>query len=345
MTEDRDAPPAPIANPHLLGQDACEAKLLQAYRAGRLPHGWLFYGRSGIGKATLAYRLARYLLAGGGPDLAMAEDHPVFRQTAFGAHPDLVVLEPKDTSKERGRAEIAIDPVRGAIDRLHRTAAASHSRVLVVDRADRLNNQAANAILKLLEEPRPGIYLILTAASPGLLPATLRSRVARLRLRAVAEAELVTFVERWTDCPPEMRAELAELAGGSPGAALRLAGAGAVERLRTIRTAMSASHGQTGEIVALADSLYDLCQIGIDVAGDVLTAVLRRAIHDAVGVATHPSSPDRGMVAAHPERLDRLWGLWDKLSVLDVEAERLSLDRRVILLDLAEGLLEKRRAA
>ena len=153
-------PPEPRANPDLLGQEAALGVLGRALGSGRLPHGWLFSGPEGIGKATLAYRFARALLAG--PEavraaLDLAPEHPVFRQVAQGAHPDLTVLEPeRDPKTGRVKSEIPVGAVRAATAALHATAAMGGYRVVVIDGAERLNRNAANALLKSLEEPPAG---------------------------------------------------------------------------------------------------------------------------------------------------------------------------------------------
>src|ERR671919_2502906 len=122
----------PRANPDLRGQDAALSVLRAALASGRLAHGWLLSGPPGIGKATLAYRFARALLAG--PDaidarLSMPADHPVFRQVAQGAHPDLRVLEvERDPRTGRMRSETTVDAVRAATASLQMTASAGGFR-------------------------------------------------------------------------------------------------------------------------------------------------------------------------------------------------------------------------
>ena len=181
-------PVPPLRNLDLLGQEAAEAALLRAWRSGRLPHGWLFAGRFGIGKATLAYRFARFLLAGGGDTLAVPADHPVVGPMAAGAHPDLVVVEPPPAGRGT-RAAIRVEDVRGAIDRIQRTSVGA-TRVLIVDQAHTLNDSSANALLKTLEEPPAGVVVLLTAEGVDRFPATIRSRLAKLRLQPVPEAAI-----------------------------------------------------------------------------------------------------------------------------------------------------------
>ena len=178
--------PAPRDNPELYGQDAALAVLGRALASGRLAHGWLLTGPPGIGKATLAFRFARALLAG--PDaidarLSLRPDHPVFRQVARASIPISTVLEAeRDPRTGRLRSEITVDAVRAATASLQMTAAAGGYRVAMVDGAESMNRNAANALLKTLEEPPARSVLILVSHRPGSLAATIRSRCAKLRL-------------------------------------------------------------------------------------------------------------------------------------------------------------------
>src|SRR6202041_2916377 len=107
--------PAPRANPLLLGHAAAEATILDALRAGRIHHAWLITGPDGVGKATLAYRFARRLLAGQptGDSLALDPANPVFRRVAAASHADLLTVERAyDEKRKRMKTQIAVDDVR-----------------------------------------------------------------------------------------------------------------------------------------------------------------------------------------------------------------------------------------
>ena len=159
-----DGAVAPSEQTRLFGHAAAEAFLAQSYRSGKGHHAILIEGPEGIGKATLAFRFARALLAGPGAldqRLALAPDHPVFRQVARGAHPDLTVLEAeRDPRTGRLRSEITVDAVRAATGSLQMTPAAGGYRVAIVDGAESMNRNAANALLKTLEEPPARSVLI-----------------------------------------------------------------------------------------------------------------------------------------------------------------------------------------
>ncbi len=172
----------PRTNPRLIGHHAAAEYFLQHLRTHTLPHAWILAGGRGTGKATLAYHFARCLLAGQ-EGLAMDEAHPVFRRVAAGSHADLLVLEPEfDEKKEEQKREISVENARGIAEFLAKTAGEGAWRVVIIDSADELNTNAANAILKILEEPPPRTVLFLTSHNPGKLLPTIRSRCRLLAL-------------------------------------------------------------------------------------------------------------------------------------------------------------------
>lgn len=228
--------PHPRETQTLFGQSAAEASFLEAYTTGRLHHGWLITGPRGVGKATLAWRIARFLLATPAtedaglfgdappapPNLDIPESHPVARHMRAGAEPGLFVLRRGPNDKgDRLSAEIRVDEVRKLKSFLHLSAADGGRRVVIVDAADELNVAAANALLKLLEEPPAGATLLLIAHQPsGLLP-TIRSRCRELRLTPLSTDDLALALEQ-AHVEAANPAALAALAGGSAGEAIRL---------------------------------------------------------------------------------------------------------------------------
>ncbi|MCY4407885.1 MAG: DNA polymerase III subunit delta', partial [Rhodospirillaceae bacterium] len=176
--------PPPRENPHLVGHEPAAGALVEAWGSGRLAHAWLIAGPRGIGKATLAYRFARFVLAGkeGIDGLTMAPEHPVFRRIAAGGHSDLAVIERGLGDRGRLRAEIVVDDVRKANAFLSLTAGEGGWRVVIVDAADEMNRNAANALLKRLEEPPSRVLFLLVSHAPSRMPATLRSRCRLLSL-------------------------------------------------------------------------------------------------------------------------------------------------------------------
>jgi DNA polymerase-3 subunit delta' len=220
----------PRDTPRLLGQAAAEAEFLAAHRAGRLHSGWLLTGPQGIGKATLAYRIATFLLADaldqgflGGPDTL---DIPLSDRDAVliraGSHPRLCVIRRGiDEKTGRLRTQLTVDEVRRLRGFFNLTAADGGRRVVIADAADEMNPSAANAILKVLEEPPSRAILLLVSHQPSRLLPTIRSRCRTLRCATLSASDLGAALAQQglDDLPAEA---LAELAGGSVGQAMRL---------------------------------------------------------------------------------------------------------------------------
>ena len=235
-------PPAPRENPLLLGHAPAERRLIAAHGSGRLPHAWLIAGPNGIGKATLAFRFARWLLSRGddvddGPSLFAAPSAPpsdslfldpedrIFRMVASGGHPGVLTIERGiNPQRKRRYSEIRVDDVRKLADFMHLTTAQGGWRVVVVDSADEMNRNAANAILKLLEEPPKRAVILLVSHAPGGLLPTIRSRCRMLRLEPLAVEIVVDLLQRFLpELPPDTALPIAVLAEGSIGRALMLA--------------------------------------------------------------------------------------------------------------------------
>ena len=172
----------------LMGQDAALALAARAIRSGRPPQAWLLGGPPGIGKATLAYRIARYLLrygaVGDGPEnLAVPKTDIVARQVEAESHPGLLVLKRREGDRGRLQTVLSVQEVRKLESFFGLTSGAGGWRVVIVDTADDMNDQAANALLKVLEEPPRRAIILVLSHSPGRLLPTIRSRCRRLELR------------------------------------------------------------------------------------------------------------------------------------------------------------------
>lgn len=232
----QEGAPHPRETLRLFGQEAAEASFLDAFAGGRLHHGWLIAGPKGIGKATLAWRIARFLLAapdpaeGGGlfgappPPLSLDTDpdHPVARRMLALSEPRLHLLRRGPNDKgDRLAQVITVDEVRKLRGFLGLSAADGGRRVVILDAADEMNANAANAILKLLEEPPDRVTFLLVAHQPARLLPTIRSRCRVLRLAPLAPPDLAAALAQ-AGAEPGDPAALAELAGGSVGRALAL---------------------------------------------------------------------------------------------------------------------------
>jgi DNA polymerase-3 subunit delta' len=311
----------------LLGLDSQKAALLGAVRSGRYHHAWLLAGPKGVGKASFADAAARRLLAEaagpqpGGAGLDLLADHPTARLIDAGSHPDFARLNRLAREKTGDLARnISVDQVRG-LQRLFSTAPTfSPLRVVVIDALEDLEAQAANALLKNLEEPPAGTLFLLVSHAPGRLLPTIRSRCRLLRFGALDEALVSAIVTR--ALPQASAAEVAALtqAGqGAPGRALHFAGL---------------------DIAGLDDMMTRLLREGhrADVTRSTLAQTLSARSAQARYEAFLERAPARIAAearASHGARLVAALGLWEKARDLAAGAVPLSLDPQATVFELA----------
>ncbi|MEM8821615.1 MAG: DNA polymerase III subunit delta', partial [Pseudomonadota bacterium] len=248
----------------LIGQVAAERGFLDAWATGRLHHAWMLRGPAGVGKATLAYRIARALIADGDgdppADLSAPADCPVRRRILAGSEPRLAVLRrPLNERTGRLRTQIGVDEVRALRSFLALSAPDGGWRAIIVDAADEMTVQAANALLKGLEEPPARtVFLLVTHAAGRLLP-TIRSRTRVLDLGPLDPDHLATVLRGLGLEPDQAEAEaLAALAGGSVGSAVDLANGGGIalyrELCRLLGPTARGFEVERGPLVALGES-------------------------------------------------------------------------------------------
>ncbi|KNG95102.1 DNA polymerase III subunit delta' [Pseudaestuariivita atlantica] len=237
-----DGAPHPRETARLFGQDAAEAAFLDALGSGRLHHGWLLTGPQGVGKATLAWKIAAHLIAnppddGGGlfgapepaTSLDLPPDHPVLRRILAGSEPSLKLVRPTVNEKTgRPRTEIVVEDVRDLAGFFHLSATEGGRRVVIVDSADLLNTSAANALLKMLEEPPANAVLLLISHAPSRLLPTIRSRCRTLRLAPLGPDDMARALDQ-AEVTVDNPVAVAELSGGSVGTAIRLIDGGGLD--------------------------------------------------------------------------------------------------------------------
>jgi DNA polymerase-3 subunit delta' len=320
--------PDPRANPILFGHNDAEATILEALRTGRMHHAWLITGPEGVGKATLAYRFARRLLAGRPAEDSLALDpaNPVFRRVAANSHADLLTVERMLNEKtKRMQTQIAVDKVREITGFMSLTPAEGGWRVVVVDDAEDLNQASANALLKILEEPPPRAILLLVCAAPGRLLPTIRSRCRRLRLGPLPDEPMTQLLAQYLpQLDADERGRLLTLAEGSPGRAIMLAQdeglkiALLVDKLLSDLPAVPVSRGyEIADFLGRSDT-------GFSTFMDLIRAGVAAAVRESVRGRADPDQ--ERLVALRPLEA---WGeLWQGLTRLQYETERFALDKR-----------------
>lgn len=261
MTEDTapepdriEGAPHPRVAQRVYGQGRAEGAVLDAHLSGRLHHAWLISGPRGVGKATLAWRIARFLLATPGAEaggarggarpapqtLDVPADNPVARRVRSLSEPGLYLVRrggagstdsERDKNRREGRfsREIRVSEVRGLASFITLSATEGGRRVVIVDSADEMNSAAANALLKMLEEPPPRTVLLLVAHQPSALLPTIRSRCRDLRLGPLAAPDLAAALAQAGVEGGAHATALAELSAGSAGEAVRLVNLGGLD--------------------------------------------------------------------------------------------------------------------
>ncbi len=350
--------PTSRENPDLIGHEAAERELLAAWRSGRLPHGWLIHGPRGIGKATLAFRFARFVLADGAgvdPDsIGIDENDPLFRRVASGGHSDLMTLERTyDNDRKRLRSVIVVDDVRAAGRFLSLTAGEGDWRIVIVDAADEMNESAVNALLKMLEEPPTRTLMLLVSHAPGRLPATIRSRCRKLALEPLPEDAVSGLLSRSV---PELTDDdalaLARLSEGSIGRAIGLAEAEGLSLYRTLLALMQTLPGT--DVVALHELADRLAARDAESAYRTAMTLLTWWIARMVGGGARGAALSGGEVVPGEQGcVERLLGMagveqwmevWEKVTRLIAQADGINLDRKQVVLGAFHAMERAARA-
>lgn len=267
----------------LIGQDVALSLASRAVRSGSLPQAWLISGPQGTGKATLAYRIARYLLKYGaseeGPsDLTVPPNDIVSRQIEAGSHPGLLVLRrPLDEKTGKLKTVVGVDEIRKLGGFFGMTSGARGWRIAIVDSADEMNDNAANALLKILEEPPSRGLLMLVANAPGRLLPTIRSRCRRLDLKPLGAGDVSAALE-WLlpETDGKDRAVLASLAEGSLGFALRLSGEEGLKLAHEAEALLRQDMPDASALIALADRIGRTEESALQFGAFLIQAVSRR---------------------------------------------------------------------
>ena len=319
------APPA--AQPELYGHDSAIAALSSAVSAGRLHHAWMITGPAGVGKATLAYRFARYLLAGQRDEqdqtLAVPMEDLAVQRVIAGSHGDLLTVERGFNEKTgKARTELPVEQVRKIAPFLQSTASEGGWRIVILDDADTMNRSSQNALLKVLEEPPAKALLLLISAHPERLLATIRSRCRQLPLEPLGADALTDAVSKLSngEIDSGTTERLASLGGYAPGQVLKLWQAEVPAMLEDFEAALAPEASDIRQRLAT--------NLGQDPSRwAYFEAIAKGWLHNAAQTQARANGA-----------LDPLFALWDKTGQSLSNAEIRSLDRRLAALVLLETL-------
>jgi len=327
-TTDGSDIPHPASQNHLFGHQLAERSLLLSMAANRLHHAWLISGPQGIGKATLAYRLSRFILTHGKGSLssvARSVDHmnshidqSVTARISAHSHGDLLVIERAyDDKRQRYKDELIIEQVRKISPFLQTTSAEDGWRVVIIDGADAMNRAAQNALLKGLEEPPNRAMLILIAEHPDRLLPTIRSRCRNLPLFPLNVDTMATALEHLlgSQTSDEERQRLIDLADGSPGAAVQLWQADIDQLWLDMQAAFAPDASTQRHRIA--------ANVGVDqVRWQYFGELMRRWL---------------SQLLQNHGRLDPIFTMWDKTNQQLRDADTRNLDRKLVTLQILES--------
>lgn len=339
--------PHPRDTVRLFGQDGAEAALREAFDGGRMHHAWLLTGPAGIGKATLAYRLARYALSGPGerartPDgtLAVAAESPAARLIAAEAHPGLLVIRRQSEGK-RIATQIKVEDVRRLRSFLTMTADINAWRVVIVDEANDMNASAANAMLKSLEEPPRQTLFLMVTPEPGRLIATIRSRCRAMELGPLAPGDLRLAVAQAAEAAGlersggENETRLFGLANGSVRKALSLEASGGLDLYERLLGLMGTLPDlDFNALHTIADRISPMAEEeAFETFCGLLLDLLARLVRDAVKPGALLAEEKRLGALVRPEKLALWAALWETIVREKAEIMALNLDRKSFVLE------------
>ncbi len=343
-TAENDHPPArlPRETTVLFGHAEAERELLDSYKTGRTAHAWLIGGPRGVGKATLAYRFARFIFAH--PDsaspqvrnassLAVDAEHPVARRMAAQTQGDLLVLE-RTINEQTGKlyTVIRVEDVRRTTSFFGSTPGEDGWRIVIVDSVDELQREGANALLKALEEPPERSLLLLISHSPGRELATIRSRCRRLLLRPLEVQDAARAVVEATGCDPDDQdlSQALEAAEGSPGRAVALLDDGQMLKLRRRVTELLAQlpDPDMRALHALADGMGSSDPKVLDAFLDQVSGWLSSRLRERL---------------QQPHHMARLAATWEAVNRATRDAEDFNLERKPLVFTVFGALSEAAR--
>jgi len=328
--------PEPAHNPILIGHGPSLSQITEAFAGGRLYHAWMISGIEGIGKATLAYHIANYVLSGGRNQLGNLDlNQPAAKLIKAEAHPDMIVVRRMaDEKSGELRNVIVVDDVLKLAPFMHKTATHGGWRVAIIDEAQTLNRFGQNALLKILEEPPSRCLILMTTTIPGALLPTIRSRCRPLNLEPLSQNHMKTILARLqVELPPNELAHLVQLSAGSIGFALKIIRTetlplydALLELLKNMPVLDIAKlHKLADQIARKADAE------SFTVISTLLIDVLRRSVR---AQAMGESSIGSDQISFPQGKLDRSLRLWEKVHTTFTTADSANLDRKLAFINV-----------
>lgn len=320
----------------VLGQAKAIESFFAAVQTGRLAHGWIFSGRQGVGKMLFAMQVARATLADGPPktreELEAGQLSAESQLVDQAAHPDLRVVAP---DYDNNKKQIEVEQIRDLKNFFAHSSARSKWRVAIIDAVDDMTRNAANALLKILEEPPGNTLIILINHNQGRLISTIRSRCRILPFRELEEEVVAKqLLELCPEADEQTRAAAAFLASGSLADAIFLINHGGFEHYKAMVEAMIAlssrdvepMHNFANYVASKDDPLRFSAFIAL------LSDMIVRIFKDAQG-----AQPYRPLFKGEHEyvaslagalRTDELFAIWEDVQQKGRETNALNLDRK-----------------
>ncbi len=325
--------PEPSENPMLVGHETQAIQLASAYRAGKLHHALILSGPRGIGKATFAFHLAHHILKypdrATAPEIFVAPDpaSSLFRMIASGSHPGVLYLtRPVNEKTKSFRAAVTVEEIRRVNRFLSMTAHDGGYRVVIIDPADDMNANAANALLKSLEEPPARtVFLLISHAAGGLLP-TIRSRCQTVRFHALSPDHLTSILARLAVGGGSNAESVAQHAEGSVREAILLTEYGGLEIGGALDQLIAARPFDVGAAWKLADAVAGRDQ-------SIQFRLFNRHVLDHLGECASAAA-----LAGELGRAERISALWQEANRTIGETETYNLDKRQHVAGLARRM-------
>lgn len=314
----------PEESHELIGHEAVRHALERQILSAHLPGAWLLHGPRGVGKATLAFSMARQLLALTGDESAERVDG----QVAQGTHPNLFILRKKPKDGKGFYSVIRVVDVRDIRDRMHRTRGRAGYRICVVDAIDDCNANAANALLKILEEPPSRTLFILISHRPGALLPTIRSRCQSHALRPLNDTQMHEVLAQFGHADPQQ--DILRFAAGRPRRVHQLGATGQTQALADLAAWLDRPDAApAGTHLGLADTLAG--------GSDTEAGLARELMLEALAQQARQQAIARG---AGPVPLASAAELWEKASQAFASADTYNLDMRQTYVSLFDGYLD-----